>query len=396
MSHPSQNPNPVNLAHKLPAASRERLEKADIDLSQYPTWPAKPSDIKLAASVRAAPREHNDPGLRADPAKKALFGAAKEVKHLTAHIGTEIVGLQLAQLSDQQKDELALLIAERTVVFFRDQDISPQQQRDLGAYFGEVEIHPSAPQVPGVPGVSIIWAELAQDVNNFGFRNPYGTQDWHTVDFSLSDLAHEKQPPGITHLHNDTIPDIGGDTYWASGYSVYDHLSPSFRKVIDGLSAVYRSAHSYPNPDDPEGPRIHIERVHPLVRVHPVTGWKSLFVNRKFTLRIVGLDPPESQLILNYLFDFYEKSLDSQVRFKWTPRTSALWDNRPLTADLVSPRSVSIHAAVFDYEGKQPRHGTRVSSLAEVPYFDPKAPSRREALGLDKPEDFLPRKEVEY
>ncbi|GAA5916080.1 hypothetical protein JCM8208_006352, partial [Rhodotorula glutinis] len=361
----------------------------------------KPTDIKLAASVRAAPREHRDPGLRADKDKRALFSAAKEVKHLTANIGTEIVGLQLSELTDQQKDELALLIAERTVVFFRDQDLSPPQQRDLGAYFGEVEVrpltlsspreeggradsgsqvHPSAPQVPGLPGVSIIWPDLAGDVSQFGFRNPYGTNDWHT------DLTHERQPPGITHLHLDELPDLGGDTYWASGYTVYDALSPSFRKIVDGLSAVYRSAHSYPDPSQPDEPRIPIERVHPLVRTHPVTGWKSLFVNRKFTLRIVGLDKPESDLILNYLFDLYEKRLDAQIRFKWTPRTSALWDNR-----------VSIHAAVFDYDPQgQPRHGTRVSSLAEVPTFDPSSPSRREALGLDKPEDFLPHKQFEY
>ena len=76
--------------------------------------------------------------------------------------------------------QLALLIAERTVVFFRDQDLSPAQQRDLGAYFGEVEVHPSAPQVPGLPGVSIIWDELAANKSSFGFRNPFATQDWHT------------------------------------------------------------------------------------------------------------------------------------------------------------------------------------------------------------------------
>ncbi|GAA5922869.1 hypothetical protein JCM1841_003767 [Sporobolomyces salmonicolor] len=390
MSHPSQSPVPVNLVKRLPPGTRERLDSAGINLSAYPTWPEKPSDIKLAASVRAGSRPHSDPGARADKSKKALFSAATKVINLSEHIGTEVVGLQLSQLTDQQKDELALLIAERTVVFFRDQDLTPQQQRDLGAYFGEVEVHPSAPQVPGLPGVSIIWDELAAEKKTFGFRNPYGTQDWHT-DLTYVALvlpipaAHEKQPPGITHLHNDTVPEVGGDTYWASGYSAYDHLSPSFRQIIDGLKAVYRSAHSYPNLDDPEGPRIPIEREHPLVRVHPATGWKSLFVNRKFTLRIVGFEPAESKVLLNYLFDVYEKSLDSQIRFHWTPRTSALWDNR-----------VSIHAAVYDYEGKVPRHGTRVSSLAEVPYFDANAPSRRQALGLDKPEDFLPRKETEY
>ncbi|EIN08818.1 alpha-ketoglutarate-dependent taurine dioxygenase [Punctularia strigosozonata HHB-11173 SS5] len=371
-------PVPItNVADKLPPASRERLVKAGIDLTNYPEWPPKPKSLTLAAQVRDEERVHNERGKNADPEKKALLGAAKEVIHLSKHIGTEIVGLQLSQLTDQQKDELALLIAERTVVFFRDQDLSPQQQRDLGAYFGEIEVHPTAARVPGLPGVSIIWPELAKE--NISFRNPFGTQNWHT------DLTHEKQPPGITHLHNDTIPSVGGDTYWASGYSAYDKLSPAFRAKIDGLQAVYRSAHSYKNPEDPDGPLVPIERVHPLVRTHPATGWKSLFVNRVFTLRIVGFEPAESKFILDYLFDVYERSLDIQVRFKWTPRTSALWDNR-----------ISIHAAVFDYEGHEPRHGTRVSSLAEVPYFDPQSKSRREALGLDKPEDFLPKKEIVY
>ncbi|BGP17162.1 hypothetical protein JCM10213v2_005178 [Rhodosporidiobolus nylandii] len=354
---PAQPVKP-NYASKLPAPTLERLQKAGVDLSQYPFWPERPSDVKLAAQVRAGVREHVDPGARADKEKKALLGAPG-VKHtlLTAHIGSEISGIQLSQLTDQQKDELALLIAERTVVFFGEQDLTPAQQRDLGAYFGEVEVHPTAAQVPGLPGVSIIWDELdpQKEAGHLGFRNAFATQDWHT------DLTHEKQPPGITHLHNDTVPEVGGDTYWASGYSAYDHLSPLFREKIKDLKGVYRSAHAYPNPADPDGPHVHIERTHPLVRTHPATGWNSLFVNRKYTTRIDGLEPAESKILLNYLFDVYEKSLDSQ------------------------------------HEGKQPRHGTRVSSLAEVPYFDPKAPSRREALGFDRPEDFVfNRKEAAY
>ena len=79
-----------------------------------------------------------------------MFSAAKDVIHLTTHIGTEIVGLQLKDLTDQQRDELALLIAERSVVFFRDQDLSPQQQLELGRYYGEVEVHPQVPAVPGL------------------------------------------------------------------------------------------------------------------------------------------------------------------------------------------------------------------------------------------------------
>jgi alpha-ketoglutarate-dependent taurine dioxygenase len=89
------------------------------------------------------------------------------------------------------------------------------------------------------------------------------------------------------------------------------------------------------------------------------------------TKSIVGLDKAESDLILNYLYDVYENNVDIQVRFKWTARTSALWDNR-----------ITIHNASWDYEGAQPRHGTRVTSLAEKPYFVESAPTRREALGL--------------
>lgn len=126
----------------LPPNARERLEKAGIDLSAgYPYRPARPLYVDDVYNIRNYDRPHIDPGTRADPEKKALLSAAKEVIHLTKHIGTEIVGLQLEDLNDKQKDELGLLIAERSVVFFRDQDISPQQQKELGEWFGEVEVH---------------------------------------------------------------------------------------------------------------------------------------------------------------------------------------------------------------------------------------------------------------
>jgi alpha-ketoglutarate-dependent taurine dioxygenase len=112
--------------------------------------------------VRNEPWTHNDAGARADKSKNALLSAASKVTHLTAHIGTEIEGLQLKDLTEQQKDELALLIAERSVVFFRDQDLSPQQQKELGEYYGKIEIHPQTPQVPGVDGVTV-------SVFQFGF-----------------------------------------------------------------------------------------------------------------------------------------------------------------------------------------------------------------------------------
>ncbi|EAW12389.1 TauD/TfdA dioxygenase family protein [Aspergillus clavatus NRRL 1] len=356
----------------LPPAARDRLEKAGIDLSSgYPYRPARPLYLDDVYNIRNYDREHIDPGTRADPEKKALLSAAKEVIHLTKHIGTEIVGLQLKDLNDKQKDELGLLIAERSVVFFRDQDLSPQQQKELGEWYGEIEVHPQVPQVPGVPGVTVLWPALAAAERSAAFRRPGGAAHWH------SDLVHERQPPGVTHLHNDTVPSIGGDTLWASGYAAYEKLSPAFRQIIDGKTAIYRSAHAYLDRDHPEeGPR-HVEREHPLVRVHPATGWKALWVNRGYTTQIVGFDKAESDVILGHLFDVYEKNIDIQLRFKWTPRTSALWDNR-----------ITIHNASWDYEGREPRHGTRVTSLAEKPFFDSKAPTRREKLGLLGPDEI--------
>lgn len=183
-------------------------------------------------------------------------------------------------------------------------------------------LQPQVPQVPGEPGVSIIWPDLMATERGASFRRPGGASRWH------SDLVHELHPAGYTHLHNDTIPPTGGDTLWASGYSAYEKLSPDFRKIIDGKLGVYRSAHTYLDREKPEEGPKHIERIHPIVRTHPATGWKALFVNRAMCHRIVGLDKAESDVILNYLCDVYEHNPDIQVRFKWTPGTSAIWDNR--------------------------------------------------------------------
>lgn len=372
---------------KLPATAKARLDRAGIDISEgYPAFPRAteiPRFLDEAYAIRDKEFPYEERALRADKEKKALFGAAKEVRDLTKHIGTEIIGLQLSELTDQQKDELALLVAERVVVFFRDQDLSPQNQLALGEYWGQIERHPQAPFVPlsnedseefaKGSGISVIWRRFLNA--HFGvdesFKTRGITSGWHT------DLVHEKQPAGITHLHLDAIPPVGGDTAWASGYAAYDKLSPALQKFLDGKTAIYRSAHAYLDRQNPlSGPK-YVEREHPIVRTHPATGWKSLFVNRSMTDRIVGLQPEESKVILNYLFEVFEKNLDIQVRWTWQPTkeglgTSAIWDNR-----------VSQHNAINDYDFEDDyRHGTRVTSLAEIPFFDEKSKSQREALGL--------------
>lgn len=133
---------PVTHKHHIPGPTRQRLEKANVDLSNgYPYTPGQPLYVQDVEKIRNEPRGFVDAGSHADPEKKALLNAAKNIIHLTNHIVTEIVGLQLKNLTDRQKDELAFLIAERSVVFFRDQDLSPQQQRALGEYYREVEVH---------------------------------------------------------------------------------------------------------------------------------------------------------------------------------------------------------------------------------------------------------------
>lgn len=123
----------------LPEVALQRMKKAGIDLSKgYPEYPPTLKTFNDVHNLQPEPIPFVDAGTRADPEKKALFGAAKEVRHLTFHCGTEILGLQLKDLTDTMKDELALLIAERGVVVFRDQDLSPQQQVEVTSHFGPI------------------------------------------------------------------------------------------------------------------------------------------------------------------------------------------------------------------------------------------------------------------
>jgi alpha-ketoglutarate-dependent taurine dioxygenase len=264
-----------NFLEALPKTTKARYERHGVDLSKgYPELPPSeniPLYVDDAKNVRNSPHEYIIRGKNADKEKKALFSKVKEV-HLTKYVGTELVGVQLADLNEQELDELALLIAERVVVFFRDQDLSPQKQLEIGEFFGRPEVHPQVPLVPGLPGTTVIWDELTRKRGlKLSFKNSKaGTGSWH------SDLPHELQPPGITHLHNDAIPSIGGDTLWSSGYAAYDKLSPSLQQFLDGKFAYQKSMHAYLDRKDPLNGGKHIVRKQPIVRTHPVTGWKSL------------------------------------------------------------------------------------------------------------------------
>lgn len=140
-------------------------------------------------------------------------------------------------------------------------------------------------------------------------------------------MSYERQPPGLTLLKVDLLPPVGGDTLWASGYAAYDRLSPAWKKFVEGLYAVHSGAEQVE-----EAHRAgHVSRrktyksIHPVVRTHPVTGWKALYVQPGFTRHIVGMTKRESKAVLDFLFNHIEAGHDFQVRFKWTEDTVAVW-----------------------------------------------------------------------
>ncbi|KAJ3047746.1 hypothetical protein HK097_011247 [Rhizophlyctis rosea] len=350
-----QNDLALNLrGSDSPPGSPKPVEEA----SARPTWP----DTKYPP---LEPHDFRDVGARADPSLKNLLGAGTKRTDLTPHIGTELEGVQLSQLTDAQKDELALLTAQRGVVFFRDQDITVHQQLDLGRHYGRLHIHPTSGHPEGLPEVHVVHTK---DIEYRKEGQPRQSQrdTWH------SDVTYELQPPGLTTLKINKLPPVGGDTLWASGYALYDTLSPQLQKLFEGLEAEHSGFEQAEGSrrQGREPRRAPVKHIHPIVRVHPVTGWKSIFVNPGFTRSIVGVSKAESNALLKLLFDHIAESQDLQVRFKWSKNSVAVWDNR-----------ITIHNAIFDYLPAL-RHGARVTPQAERPYFDANGKSRAEDLKL--------------
>ncbi|KAI9301883.1 hypothetical protein BJ944DRAFT_168303 [Cunninghamella echinulata] len=308
------------------------------------------------------PFEHFDRGVRGDPKKASIYDNAESVFDVTPHIGTEIRGLQLSQLTEQQKDDLALLVAERGVLFFRDQDINVDQGLEFAQSFGPLHIHATYGHPPGYPHVHVVYFDEKSPRKEYESSAADG---WHT------DVSYEKQPAGITLLKMDVVPPVGGDTLWASGYSAFDRLSPTFQKFLEGLEAVHSGQFQFDEAhrNGHVNRRDHVETTHPLVRTHPVTGWKSLYIQPLFTKRIVGLQKHESDAILKLLYDHIYGGYDFHVRLKWEVNTVAVWDNR-----------ITHHNPIFDYLDIGARHGWRTTPMAERPFFDPNSKTRKEAL----------------
>src|SRR5437588_9771134 len=205
------------------------------------------------------------------------------VEKLTPIIGAEITGVDLGKLvsgdarSNRQMDEIHRALAENLVIFFRDQHITPQQHLDFGRKFGELHIHPAAPAVEGHPELMVIHA----DKDSFRANG----EGWH------SDVSCDPEPPMGSILYIRQCPPRGGDTLFASMYAAYEALSDRMKQYLEGLTARHDGEHyrgQYANfgiADKPSYPYAD----HPIVRTHPVTGKKALYVNKGFTRYINGI-----------------------------------------------------------------------------------------------------------
>ena len=258
---------------------------------------------------------------------------------LTARIGAEIHGVDLGRPTDRQLAEIAGALAAHQVIFFRDQPLDHESHKALGRAFGPLAIHPGVPGLAEHPEIVAIHADADSKF--------VAGEDWH------SDLTCNAEPPMGSILYIHTTPPIGGDTLFASMTAAYDALSPRMQAYLDGLTAVHDGDHVY-RPLFPDLDRRYPCNTHPVVRTHPVTGRKGLFVNASYTTHIVGLAKAESDAILGFLYAHCANP-NFHVRFQWRPHSVAFWDNR-----------CTQHLAVWDYYPAT-RSGFRVTVAGDAP-----------------------------
>lgn len=263
----------------------------------------------------------------------------------TPGIGAEISGVDLSRpLDSETQDLIYAALIKYLVLFFRDQDLSPQAQLEFAKTFGApVEPHPVYPHLPGYDRVVLL--------ENDGDRPP-DTDDWHT------DLTFQRKPPFLSVLHAIEVPQTGGDTLWANMYAAYDTLPEDMRSLVAKSSAVHdmgafrdKYLGDEENVAALNAAMAEIgSAVHPMAPVHPATGRRLLFVNRSFTQCVTGLLKVESDRLLQYLFGHIE-SPNLQVRFRWRKGSVALWDNRSTQHFAVSdylPAYRRMHRVIID------------------------------------------------
>ena len=331
---------------------------------------------------------YTDKGQLGDPNFKNLLDSATDVFEYNPKIGTEVHGVDLANLTDAQKNDLARLIATRGVVFFRDQkNFGIDEQRELGKYFGELHKHATTgvPKRPGLEDVHVIFTgenspDLRalftptflwhSDVSYYPHPLTYTVENKERLLTTAHQVSYELQPPSYTSLKVLTGPPRGGggDTLWSSQYAAYDMLSPHMQKYLESLTALH-SADLQAQGTRDLGRTVRREPVtteHTLIRTNPVTGWKSLYFNPGFVTKIVGVPKTESDHIISFLNEIVATSPEVHARFQWREGDVAFWDNR-----------VTNHSATYGFAPHR-RHAVRVAVRAERPYFDKESRSQEE------------------
>jgi taurine dioxygenase len=272
--------------------------------------------------------------------------------------GAEVEGLDLSRsLPTGTLTELRRALADHCVLFFRGQDLEPEQQKAFARQFGPLAETPFIKPLEGHPEMMRVVREADEKKKlNFGGR-------WH------SDMTFQAEPVLGTVLYSRVSPLVGGDTIWTNQMLAFDALSPGMQRMLEKLTVMHSAKRSYGPQgtyadDDLKGMRIKAselalsETPHPCVRTHPENGRKILFVNWVYAIRFQDMTEEESAPLLDFL-NRHSQRPEFQIRFRWTAGALAFWDNRSTQ-----------HLAVNDYAGYR-RVMDRVTIAGDKPYFTP-------------------------
>ena len=241
-----------------------------------------------------------------------------QVKPLAGALGAQVSGVDLADLDDASFAEIHAAWLAHEVLFFRDQDLTPDQHKAFGRRFGPLQVHPflHSRAAEGHPEIVVLESDE---------KMPVVAAGWHT------DVTFSPTPPMASILRGVDVPEYGGDTMWASCTRAYDALSSKMKHLLAELTAIHDtsktfSRKAYPSQSHPDANDVPSAE-HPVIRTHPETGKKSIFVNPAFTLRIRGLRPAESNALLHFLYE-HVATPEFTCRFHWEKNSLAIWDNR--------------------------------------------------------------------
>jgi len=232
-------------------------------------------------------------------------------------LGAEVSGVDLSKPLDEQADaEIHAAWMKHQVLFFRDQDITPEQHKQFARRFGELHVHAVLPSMRDQGHPEIVVLESNESA-------PYVADSWH------SDVTFERRPPLGSVLRGVIIPDHGGDTMWSSMYAAYEALSSSMQRVLSDLRAVHDGGAFQAIATEEQKRELAKDEktTHPVVRTHPVTKRKGIYVNPTFTKKIDGMKSAESAAFLRFLYE-HIGSPEFTCRFRWRPKSIAMWDNR--------------------------------------------------------------------